>query len=307
MTVQRYTNEISTRSKPDLSVLIPFYQDDPTDLLTALDVQVANIEILVHDDGTGDLELTKRLKGTIDHSKTQICLMTATENQGRSAARNSLQKAAQSDWVLFLDADMRPSRANFLQTYLELISQADSDIIFGGFEVETQNADADRDLHRALSEVSDCLSLSERQAGGPQYVASSNLCVAKHVLESEPFDDGFSGWGWEDSEWAARVSKRFTLRHVDNPALHLGLETTDTLLRRFATSGPNYKRFISLHPELAPQLALYRISTKLGHLPGQKLMRPVLKTLVRRAKLPMRLRLLALKLWRASHYAEALQ
>lgn len=307
MTLQRHTNSAWTQAKPALSVLIPFYHDDATELLSALDAQSANVEILIYDDGTGKAQLTERLVERVDQATSPVCLITAANNLGRSKARNALQQAARSEWVLFLDADMRPSTPDFLQTYLNLISETNADIIFGGFEVETENSDADRDLHRALSEVSDCLSLAERQAGGPQYVASSNLCVAKHVLEMEPFDDGFAGWGWEDSEWAARVSKRFTLLHADNPALHLGLETTDTLLRRFATSGPNYKRFINLHPDLAPQLALYRISIKLGHFPGQKFMRPILKALVKTAKLPMRLRLVALKLWRASHYAEALQ
>ena len=137
-------------------------------------------------------------------------------------------------------------------------------------------------------------------------MASSNLCVRRDVLEKEPFDSAFEGWGWEDSEWAARVSKRFTLVHVDNPAIHLGLETTETLLRRFATSGPNYQRFTRAHPELAERLPLYKISKSLGRVPGQSLMRPVLKLFVRTHILPMRARLTALKLWRASHYADAL-
>jgi len=309
MTDQTFESATWAESRSRLSVLIPFYRDDASDLISELEGQLdpESVEILIHDDGTRDHALTAKLEGLIADSPLAIRLFNATENKGRSAARNALQLAARSDWVLFLDADMRPAQSDFLRNYLELISQGQADIIFGGFRVETQKADKDRDLHRALSDVSDCLSLADRQAAGAQFVASSNLCVSKKVLEAEPFDDGFSGWGWEDSEWAARVSKRFTLIHIDNPAIHLGLESTDTLLRRFATSGQNYRRFVTLHPDLAPQLALYRISSKLGRVPGQKLMRPVLKGLVKAAALPMKIRLNALKLWRASHYAEALQ
>ena len=296
-------------AKPKLSVLIPFYRDDAVDLLVNLGQQAVDlpVEIMVQDDGTGDAELTARVEDAIARSPAPVHLFTAGANQGRSETRNNLQERARSEWVLFLDADMQPSNPNFLSNYIELIEKSSADIIFGGFEVEAQQTDANRDLHRALSEISDCLSLSERQAAGAQYVASSNLCVRKSVLKSEPFDSQFTGWGWEDSEWAARVSKRYTLLHADNPAIHLGLETTDTLLRRFAGSGANYKRFVTLHPELAPQLALYRISLKLGRFPGQKIMRPVLKPIVKAVALPMRLRLFALKLWRASHYAEALR
>jgi len=254
---------------PRLSVLVPFYKDNPANLLKALDLQIGPkpIEILFYDDGTSDGQLTEKMNATVDAATGSVTLITNSENNGRSAARNALYEAARGDWVLFLDADMLP---------------------------------------RALSEVSDCLTLDERKAGGPQYVASSNLCVRKTVLNAEPFDSGFSGWGWEDSEWAARVSKRFTLLHVDNPALHLGLETTDTLLSRFATSGPNYVRFTKAHPDLAKRLPLYNISKSLGRLPGQSAMRPLLKCFVKTHSLPMKARLTALKLWRASHYAEAL-
>ena len=295
-------------TSPKLSVLIPFYKDNASTLLQDLDVQITNnpIEVLFYDDGTGDPVLTVQMRGGIQTAKGAVKLITNAANQGRSAARNGLFEAARADWVLFLDADMRPSGDNFLENYLRLVETDSTDIIFGGFEVETHQADPDRDLHRALSEISDCLTLDERQAGGPQYVASSNLCVRRQVLEIEPFDSGFTGWGWEDSEWAARVSKLFTLVHVDNPAIHLGLETTATLLNRFATSGPNYLRFTKAHPELAERLPLYNISKSLGRLPGQSLMRPVLKFFVKTHVLPMRARLTALKLWRASHYADVL-
>lgn len=293
---------------PRLSVLIPFYKDDAKDLLERLDAQIGKqaIEILLYDDGTNDAELTARMQGAVKQSKGPVGLMTNTDNHGRSAARNQLFVKSRGDWVLFLDADMRPSQDTFLENYLSLIESCGADILFGGFEVEAQQEDADRDIHRALSEVSDCLTLDERQAAGPQYVASSNLCVRRDVLHMEPFDSGFEGWGWEDSEWAARVSKRFNLVHIENPAVHLGLETTETLLKRFATSGPNYRRFTKAHPELAERLPLYKISKSLGRVPGQSLMRPFLKLFVKTHILPMPTRLTALKLWRASHYADAL-
>jgi len=308
MTVSIQHSLAWSKIAPRLSVLVPFYKDDASTLLQDLDKQVGRqpIEVLFYDDGTNDATLTENMQSNVKAAQASVTLITNDNNLGRSAARNALYEAARGEWVLFLDADMRPANTAFLETYLSLINQSGADILFGGFEVETHQEDMDRDLHRALSEVSDCLSLDERQAAGPQYVASSNLCVRREVLDKEPFDPGFSGWGWEDSEWAARVSKRFKLLHVDNPAIHFGLETTETLLKRFATSGPNYLRFTEAHPDLAKQLPLYNISKSLGRLPGQGIMRPFLKLLVKTHLFPMQARLTALKLWRASHYAEAL-
>jgi len=166
--------------------------------------------------------------------------VTFEVNKGRSVARNHLQNIARADWLLFLDADMRPLSPVFLQTYLDAISTNQADVYFGGFTVEKKSTNKDGELHRALSEVSDCLPLAERKAAGPQFVASSNLCLRKSVITHHPFDDAFVGWGWEDSDWAARVAKSCALEHIDNPALHLGLESTETLLRRSAYKQTQY-------------------------------------------------------------------
>ena len=303
-------NTVWETAQPKLSILAPYFKDDPSDLITALDVQaqsLSGIEIIIYDDGTSDAALTSKLDNIIPELTTPTQAIIAAGNTGRSSARNRLQDAARADWILFLDADMRPVREDFLKNYLQLITYDKADVIFGGFTVEDKTADKDRELHRALSHISDCLPLAERQAKGPQFVASSNLCMRKSVLETESFDDKFTGWGWEDSEWAARIAKRFTLLHAHNPALHLGLETTDTLLKRFATSGPNYLRFTQKHPDLAQTLSLFRISKKLGKIPAQSMMRPVLKAIIKAHGLPIKLRLNALKLWRASHYATDLK
>ena len=98
-------------TSPKLSVLIPFYKDNASTLLQDLDVQITNnpIEVLFYDDGTGDPVLTVQMRGGIQTAKGAVKLITNAANQGRSAARNGLFEAARADWVLFLDADMRPS------------------------------------------------------------------------------------------------------------------------------------------------------------------------------------------------------
>ncbi len=297
-------------AKPALSVLIPYYHDDPADLLRALAAQAqeqsAGVEILIYDDGTNDKMVNDNLVEIANKSDAPISLYFAKDNHGRAHARNALKENARAAWALFLDADMLPTTDNFITGYLAEIAKGDTDILFGGFTVPAIKQSAETELHRAFSHTSDCLSAEERTKNGPQYVCSSNLCVRTSVLDAQPFDTEFVGWGWEDSEWAARVASAYRLKHVDLPALHLGLENTETLLKRFKDSGANYVRFTNKHPELAKTLTLYKMSRKLKRLPGQALMRPLLAFTVRRNFMPTKLRLLALKLWRASWYAKAL-
>jgi glycosyltransferase involved in cell wall biosynthesis len=300
-----HSSPITAQSTPILSVLIPFFRDDPTPLLQALSAQAdQSIAIWLYDDGTQDAALTQRVSQAVDAANCPVTLLTASANKGRSYGRNHLFKAANSPWVLFLDADMLPLTRDFLSLYTDYIRADEADIIFGGFKVKDEPGQADTEIHRVMSIASDCADAAERQALGPKNVASSNLCIRKTVLADTPFDDGFTGWGWEDSEWAARAAKTYRLLHIDNPALHLGLETTDTLLRRFKTSGHNYDRFTKKHPAIAKSLPLYRWVSRLKKVPAHKWLRPLLKAVVRRPIMPIGLRIKALKLWRASWYTE---
>ncbi|RZV37977.1 MAG: glycosyltransferase [Acidimicrobiales bacterium] len=205
------TNTRKGACKPKLSVLIPSYKDDATPLLERLLTEtneVLNVEILMYDDGSGDATINAELAAMCKNAATPVSLFFASVNKGRSVARNYLVENARADWVLFLDADMRPETDDFLATYLDEIKKDKADILFGGFTVPKEKQSRATELHRAFSQTSDCLDARARTAKGPQYVASSNLCVRKSVLTDEPFDTGFSGWGWEDSEWAARVAKK---------------------------------------------------------------------------------------------------
>ena len=290
-----------------LSVLIPYYRHDPAPLLEALLQQASSdVEILLYDDGTGDAAVNAKLSAIAKTATTPVHLNFASVNKGRSAARNALFADAKSPWVLFLDADMLPSDERFIDRYLQAIAAGQAQIIFGGFQM-AQTYTKDTALHHAFSKTSDCLSAAQREVMGPKYVCSSNLAVRADVLTSQPFDTGFTGWGWEDSEWAARVATTYRLSHLENPAIHLGLEGTEVMLRRFADSAHNYDRFTARHPQLAKTLTLYKMMHRLKSLPGQALMRPILRGLVRANLAPMKLRLLGLKLWRASWYASRCQ
>src|SRR5690606_1972686 len=106
----------------------------------------------------------------------------------------------------------------------------------------------------------------------------------------------FAGWGWEDAEWAARAAERYVVVHIDNPAVHLGLESADTLLRRFRDSAANYARFVARHPQLAATLVSHAWAMRLKRTPGARALRPLLAAVVRLNAAPMTLRVLALKL-----------
>ena len=293
-----------------LSVLIPFYRDNPCALLKRLCAKPpGGVEIILYDDGSDDSALGGAVHAAVQAAPLPAMLVSARNNCGRAFARNTLTGAARGAWVLLLDADMMPPNAGFLQRWCACINDQAPAIAFGGFIVPALSSVApEQRLHLAFSQSADCLPAALRAQNPASTVCTSNLLVRSDVLRDHPFDDGFDGWGWEDVEWAARAARDHSIIHIDNPALHLGLETPETLLRRFRDSAANYARFVQRHPALAHTLPSWKATRLIAKTPGFSYFRPLFAAIARNALglWPLRARILALKLWRSSWYAKAL-
>lgn len=293
---------------PTLSVLIPFLRDDPSDLLTMLDHEATAltgaVELVVLDDGTGDEALTCRLADRVSAMALPIRLITLARNEGRAIGRNRLATAARGSVLLFLDSDMRPDRPDFLARWLAEAQNARPAVAFGGFSLKQASAAPRFALHRAMAASGECLDHLERAKAPEKYVYTSNLLVRRDVFDSEAFDPAFSGWGWEDVEWAMRVSRRHPVSHVDNPATHMGLDTAADLARKYEQSAPNFSRVSTLHPDIVAAYPSHRVARLLKRVPGLRLWRPMMKRAALTERLPVRLRALSLRLYRAALYAE---
>jgi glycosyltransferase involved in cell wall biosynthesis len=309
MSADIHDNAAWAGATPILSVLIPFLRDDPTDLLGQLGREAAAlsgaVEVVLLDDGTGDAVLTARLKAALGALALPARLITLSANEGRARGRNRLTVAARGRAWLFLDSDMKPDTPRFLQTWVALMAERDPAVAFGGFSLDQAPTDARFAVHRALSGASECLPASERAKQPEKYVYTSNLLVRRDVFAAEAFDPGFSGWGWEDVEWAMRVSRRFEVVHLDNPATHMGLDTVEDLARKFDQGAGNFARVVALHPETVAAYPSYRAAKALKRLPALPLVRRLTRQAARTGALPVKARAFALRLYRAAVYADA--
>ena len=302
-------NALWAPAKPTLSVLIPFLRDDPTPLVAALEAQVLRqgqpVELVLFDDGTGDAALTRRIERAIQQSRLPACLISSSVNLGRAAGRNRLARAARGAWLLFLDSDMLPDGAQFLQTYLDLIEGSAPPVVFGGFTLDQAPRRPEHDLHRRMALASDCAPVTEREKAPEKHVFTSNLLVRADVFAAEAFDEGFTGWGWEDVEWAMRVSRRYPIRHVANTATHLGLDPAPVMARKYEQSAANFGRVVSDHLAIVEHYPSYRVARALKRAPLRAVWRPCLKAVALCEAAPLAARALAMRLYRAALYAEA--
>jgi len=297
------------RARPAVSVLIPFLRDDPAELLALLDEEASSVagsvELIVMDDGTGDAELTERLRTQVREMALPTRLITLSRNEGRSKGRNRLAKAARGGSFLFLDSDMRPDHRRFLKDWADLTAREDPAVAFGGFSLLQAPEDRRFSVHRAMATKSECVPYMERARQPEKYVYTSNLLVRRDVFEAEAFDAAFTGWGWEDVEWAMRVSRRFTVVHLDNPATHMGLDTVEALARKYEQSAPNFARVVGRHPDIIAAYPSYRVARMLKRLPMLDQVRPLMRRAAGLDWLPVAARAFSLRLYRAALYAEA--
>ncbi len=292
-----------------ISICVPTWKDGADALLASL-IRLEGAKecsLLIFDDGSLDSDLTRQLARQILRYPGPARLITAPRNMGRSHARNRLQAFAETDWVLFLDADMLPDDADFLNRYLDAVDACKTAaLIPGGFSLRHVVPTKATKLHAAQSLRSECVPAVERAKQPGRYVFTSNILVHRDILEAVTFDPGFKGWGWEDVDWGLRVADRFDVHHIDNPATHLGLDEDAVLMAKYGGSADNFAYLVTRQLEVMRTTPLYRMARTLSRLPGRTLILKLSGWMAKSRPLPMRIRLFGLKLYRASAYGARL-
>lgn len=291
---------------PTLSVLTPFHRHDPSAWVGAIGRAPADVEFVLLDDGSNDTPLLVRLVSALNAAGAKARIIVWGANGGRSAARNRLMEEARGEYVLFLDADMIPDSPSFLAHWLNIARNERPDVAFGGLSLAQATRTRETALHYNLFAHSDCRPAAARAQSPARFTASANLLVRREFLAAHAFDASFTGWGFEDVDWALNAARHTQILHIDNPATHAGLDSVDALLRKSAEAGPNFARLVRKHPSAVSRFAAHRAARVLRTAPARKQLRNAAAWLARANAAPMTLRRAALKLFRASHYAEHL-
>lgn len=251
------SNGKKVKGKPQLSIVMPVYKNDPSRLLLALAQEInlakptQNLELVVVDDGSAMPELSQSISAHINTINAPAKFISLTNNSGRANARNVLIANSSGDYLLFLDSDMLPDSQDFIANWLEFIKRTAPSIAYGGFSMLQANTAKEYDLARALAARIDCLNAEERTLRGPLAVATSNLLVRRDIMVAVPFDSDFVGWGWEDVDWALRANAaNYSVVHIDIAATHLGIDMDKDLLLKFQKAGPNFRQITQRHPEM---------------------------------------------------------
>ncbi|WP_426958439.1 glycosyltransferase family 2 protein [Muricoccus radiodurans] len=302
----------STGPAPRLSILIPTYDRDVRPLcdellagIAALPVP-AEVELLVLLDGNPALLHQEEIVARAEGQGLAAAVAAAPANLGRAAARNALATLARGRFLLFLDADSLPDAPDFVARALAACDDPAFVTCGGRTGQRMDRAPPDSRLFEQHSRLREWIPAAERNRDPAGTFLSANFLVLRDLFLAHPIDEAFQGWGWEDTEWALRIARLAGIRHVDNTVSHMEHHRDASWLGKLEASAPSYARVHRLYPEDTKRHRLFALIRAVHPVRDWDWARRVLRRLVLTTILPVRLRLLLLKIVQAMTYARAL-
>lgn len=213
-----------------LSILIPIYDYTVLPLVNELVKQCnasgITFEILCQDDASNS---PKNIPNQEVNLLPNCSFYINETNLGRGKNINSLAQKAAYDWLLILDCDTLPADSNFVQTYVDVISNSSKKIIFGGIIYEDKKPEKERLLRWIYGQKRETVS-----------ILTSNLLIKKEVFLQYPFDKSITKYGYEDlCFFSVLKNNNFEIYRIENSTFHLNLETSEVFLNKTKTALEN--------------------------------------------------------------------
>jgi glycosyltransferase involved in cell wall biosynthesis len=214
-----------------LSILIPTYNCDVTDLVNIIWHQCNHksfdFEIIIVDDCSTNLPVINNNQSLQNLSFCKY--IENTKNIGRTATRDILAKEAKYEWFLFLDADVIPKYDNFIDRF-NLAENKEAEVIYGGISYDYKIPERKKILRWKYGKEREEKTIIERLKK-PYFIISQNLLIKKNIfIKSNTLNESIYGL---DILFSHNLKQQnITIKHIDNPVLHLGLENTSIFLKK---------------------------------------------------------------------------
>ena len=251
-----------------LSILIPTYNYNAYPLVLELHKQCLECEIEFEIVCQDDDSATYLLENNAINSLLNCSFSINKNNLGRGRNINSIAKKAKFKWLLILDCDVFPTDKYFIKNYIEAISFNNNKIIFGGISYESRTLENQKLLRWVYGNKRESISVELRQKKPFSSALTSNILIEKEVFIESPFDNSIIKYGYEDlCLLSVLQSKKIEILHINNPAFHLNLETSNQFLEKTKTSLENLNFIIDakiLNPKDIKIIKIYNLVKKNG-------------------------------------------
>jgi glycosyltransferase involved in cell wall biosynthesis len=266
-----------------LSILIPTYNYAILALVKnvhqqCLKAQIPFEIICLDDQSDNDYQIENQVISTLPS-----CIYNVNQtNVGRTRTRQRLAEQAKYDWLLFLDADVIPVTSAFIKHYIDAIQP--NTVIFGGYQYEKESTDATKILRYRYGKEREEKYASERNKNPYTYVFSGNMLVPKSIFLNFNYQANEKNYGMDIYFGYQLYQHHISVLHLDNPILHLGLETNEVYFQKALQGVVSRKKYL-LHEkgvdQMNPLVQAYFKLKKMGLIKlvavGFKIVAPFLK------------------------------
>lgn len=222
-----------------LSILIPTHNYICTNLVKGLLEQAQacfngkeNFEIIVADDASSDASTLMANKeiGLWEH-----CFFhKETTNVGRASIRNKLADMAHCKYLLFIDCDAGISRSDFIKKYITTAIRTNT-VVCGSLQNVPSMPSPRHSLRYLYEERADrtLRTMNYRSAHPYGQFSSFNFLIPKDLFQRIRFNEQCTQYGYEDAIFGKNLQQQdISIVHIDNPLIHLGIETNDEFLKK---------------------------------------------------------------------------
>lgn len=212
-----------------LSILIPTYNTSVYELVKHLHNEATllgiDFEICVGDDASTQY----RDENNQVTALKNCSLCRAEQNNGRTYQRKLLANKANYNLLLFLDADVMPTTANFLANYLNKQPTL-NEVVFGGYHYRASH-ERNQSLRHRFGRQREYATVENRIQKPYKYIFSGNLFIQKQTYLQLAIPTA-NQYGMDILFANALQQQNIKAIHINNTVDHLGLETNEVFLNK---------------------------------------------------------------------------
>lgn len=249
----------------ELSVLIPVYNQDVTELVQTLYTQCTEagilFEIRLYDDAsTAETKILNQALNQLEH----VFYVELQQNIGRSAIRNLLAREAKYNYLLFLDNDNAIPNPDYISRYQQAAEP--ETIVLGGTAYSPEKPTSAYVLRWVYGREREQKTAQERSLHPYHHFSINNTLLWRETFTRIGLDERLREYGFEDVAFGIEAEKAgVRIKHIDNPVIHLGIDRTDRFLEKTQEAVRNLHR-LSSAPHLSEHSGLLRMYRRLQNL-----------------------------------------
>ncbi len=217
----------------DFSICIPVYNYKLVDLAKELIKQSKLIsedfELLIFDDCSTINQLKEENQSLKIYPEVQ--LIESEINIGRAKARNYLIEKAESENLIFLDADTYPRNDQFVKDYLAALKNYP--VVVGGIQYKEEKPTENFLLRWKYGHAVESKTAQIRKAAPYQSFMTTAFAIRKEIASQVQFEGAITKYGHEDTLFGIELKRnRVSIQHIDNPVYHVLLEKNTEFIEK---------------------------------------------------------------------------